>query len=302
MKKTFIKVLDSFKRVLSKNIDNDILVTTIDELVAEDITLKGIVAEIAAVQSIATDPTAITGLTVETAKSNLCGSITNCLYRVGVKAEQDADTAIITELNRPATYFSDSTKDELLTKADKTIKLIDKNKGILTNLKPTDLPKMKAAYTGLLTIKDQPRKNIIDKKALVTEPTKLLIKAGKASMKRTIKLVKGNDDVFSKELRDEYILSAKQVKPIVVPTPMNIIVEDATTGKGIKDVKALRTSSKAKKQIVFVSDVSGLIAFKTHKAGKVVYVFTLAGYVTLTVEFDVKSKVENDFVVKLVKV
>jgi len=301
MKKIFIRSFDCLKRVDSKNLENATIIALIDEFATEALALKGIITNVEAAESIATDPTLVTGLDIKTAKGNLSSLISNCLYRVGVKADQIVKKDLSVALNRPATYFSGSGKDALLTRADKTIKLIDLNKDILTNLKPTDLPKMKAAYAVLFAIKDQPRKNVIDKKALVTDPIKQYIKDGKASMKRTIKLVRGNDDVFSKEIREEYELSAKMVKPITVPTPVNINLVDAVTGKGLQNVSALRSSSKAKKKPIFVSDVDGLIAFKTHASGKVVYLFTLAGYQDLSVVFDVKNKVLNVFEVKMVK-
>ena len=301
MKKTYLRSLDCLKRVSAKNTENAAVIAKIDEFATEATTLEGIITNIEAAESIATDPTLIKGLDVKTAKSTLCSLISNCLYRVGVKADQIANADLSKELNRSETYFAGATKDTLLTKADKTIKLIDLNKGILTNLKTDDLSKMKAAYTALFTIKDQPRKNVIDKKALVTDPIKQFIKDGKASMKRTIKLVKGNDDVFSSEVREEYILSAKMVKPIVVPTPVNFSILDAATGKGLQNVNALRSSSKAKKKPNFLSDVDGLITFKTHGGGKVVYLFSLAGYQDQSVVFDVVRKVVNDFVVHMVK-
>ena len=300
MSKNNDKKLDAVNRIVDENETNKDIIKNLSDFLIEKNLLTTIQGRLISTEAMKTLPKDADGNTILNSKSYLGTVLSECLYRGCVSAYQAKNPDLADSLDKSYSTLVHGSKDQIIFRSETLKELLNANLTVLTNVTDGDITKIEVAITDMIDVKDKPHTIVIERKALITIPLKGYYKDALECMHRIVKLVKGNPSLFTTEQTEKYVLKAKVEKPVVVPTPLVMTIRNSKTNEVIENVKAVRTSSKAKKKPSFVSDDKGLISFKTHQAGKFTYLFSLDGFQNQTVKFVVKRHNSNTVEVLLV--
>ena len=282
-------------------IDNPCIKTDIPEFVTDSDGMDTNIARVLTADLLKGKINNISAEDVAAAKLKMSKTVFKFIGKAQVICGQSKNTTLLNKFNFASDYITKPDKGNAILHAKEIKELINANLLTgLSNIKPADVIQMNTDITAFDTIKDIPVLSIKNKKNLGTAIINQALTEGRAQAERMFLSIKIQYETSNPDLVS---LAEDTLKIVVLGvryTPTNITLIDDATGKFIPNGKITRTK-KSGKINTYVSNVDGVVVFKTHKAGKTTYSVQITGYPATEFTITVKRGQTNNIIIRLTK-